>query len=122
MPESERIVCLLSTDLMFGSTVSGFANAAGASFLNPASTGALPSGAEENSERLVLIDLETPGLNIAALPEILDTQTLESAIAYGPHVHTERLALAERVGIGTVMSRGQFHNRVGALIAAWAGK
>lgn len=107
---------------MFGSTVSGFANAAGARFLNPASTDALRTSRDENSPQLVLIDLETPGLNIAALPELLDTQTLNTAIAYGPHVHTERLALAEQVGIGTVMSRGQFHSQVGALIAAWAGK
>ena len=69
MSESQRIVVLLSTDLMFGSTVSGFASAAGVGFQNPSSGDGIAARGEQASAHLLLIDLETPGLDISALAD-----------------------------------------------------
>lgn len=113
-------VLLLANDLMLSSTVGGIVLAEGLTFQNPASVSAAVSLLQSGHEPLVLIDLEVPGLDVNALAKSMTPETLLNSIAYGPHVHTERLDAARRAGIGTVMSRGQFSAQVGRLIKEWA--
>lgn len=120
MPHEEKSVVLLANDLMLGSTVAGFALADGLPFFNPSSMDEAVSLLTGRSSVLLLLDLETPGLNVFKFAESLSEDTLRSAVAYGPHVHTQRLDSARQAGFGSVLSRGQFSGQAGRLIKEWA--
>jgi hypothetical protein len=63
---------------------------------------------------LVLVDLGAPSLNIEALVEHVRAVpgAAPRIVAFGSHVHVERLAAAREAGCDTVMSRGQFFARL----------
>ena len=69
---------------------------------------------------LLLIDLGTAGLDITALAGSIPEPVRNSAIAYGPHVHTEKLEAAAAAGIGHVISRGQFSAQIGRIVQEFA--
>ena len=77
-------------------------------------------GASE-AHPLVLLDLNTPGVNLADLiPALRDAANPpRSIIAYGPHVHEDRLAAAAAAGCDEVLTRGQFNARMDDLLAKW---
>jgi CheY-like chemotaxis protein len=62
---------------------------------------------EEERPRLVLLDLTTPGLDPRALFDRL-SEPRPKVIAFGPHVHEDRLQAARDAGCNLVLPRGQF--------------
>ena len=107
-------VVLLSADLLAQSQVSG------AGDLNLRAVTNAEQAVEACQERrvaLVLVDLSTAGLHIDSL--VSDLAGLENApdkiIAFGPHVHTARLAAARDAGCNEVIHRGVLQDRVRAL-------
>lgn len=108
-------VVVLTSDLASGSQVAGAAKAAGiacSTALGPKSLADKAPGCG-----LVMIDLTTSGLDIAATVQSL--RQLDPApriIAFGPHVHEARLQAAADAGCDAVLSRGQFFHQVEALI------
>jgi hypothetical protein len=117
MSFASNSVILLASDLMLSSTVSGCAAQAGRSFCNAGSVADVVAAISEDPAALLLVDLGTPGLNVASLADSIPGDVLQRAVAYGPHVHTEKLDAAEKAGFGKVMSRGQFSAQVSTLIA-----
>ena len=120
MSDKGKGVVLLANDLMLSSTVGGFVLAEGLPFHNPSTASAVIELAGDNPGILLIIDLETPGLDMIELAENLPPETLTCAVAYGPHVHTARLESAKQAGIGRVLSRGQFSSQASSLIKDWA--
>ena len=110
-------VVLLASDLLLGSTVSGFAATAGVEFCRATSPEEVIRCVEENPNVLLLVDLGMPGLDVKVITDVVPESVLKHAVAYGPHVHTAKLEAAAATGIGRVMSRGQFSAQVGQLIA-----
>lgn len=109
-------VLLVSADLFLGSRVRGAIESQGWT-LETAGTGAraverLQSGKPYG---LVLVDLETPALQI----ESMSAARAEGAppiIAYGPHVHEKRLDAARTAGCDRVLTRGQFNATLSQLL------
>jgi hypothetical protein len=118
--DNKPCVVLLCSDLMMSSTVSGVAGSCGCSFHKVANVSEVASLTSGQTRVLVLIDLATPGLNPTQLGSELPAELRQSAVAYGPHVHTAKLQAAKDAGIGHVMSRGQFSSQVGQIIGAFA--
>ena len=108
---------LLCRDLMMTSSVSSAARSLGCEFRSLSSAEQLLAESTRSQRCLLLIDLAVPGLNLAKLSDDVPSEILSTAIAYGPHVHKERLAAAADAGIGTVLSRGQFSASLQQLIA-----
>ncbi|MEQ9408891.1 MAG: hypothetical protein RIK87_14235 [Fuerstiella sp.] len=113
-------VILFATDLMLGSTVGGHAASHGLACHTTADISGLKAVVSAATNFLLLVDLGTPGLDIRQLADAVPAATLQTAIAYGPHVHREKLEAARQCGFGQVMSRGQFNAQVGQLIASAA--
>ncbi|HEV2968407.1 MAG TPA: hypothetical protein VGY55_00370 [Pirellulales bacterium] len=69
----------------------------------------------------VLLDLNVPGLDPRQLvPDLRAAASPPRAIvAYGPHVHEDRLAAATAAGCDEVLTRGQFNARMDEVLAKW---
>ena len=70
---------------------------------------------------LVIVDLSTANLDVAALLKSLEGLADEppAVWAFGPHVHENRLEAARRAGCQLVLTRGQFHAQIAPRLAAW---
>lgn len=113
---------LLSADLMITSQASGSARQAGASLASVANATAFLERAAAEQPRVAIVDLASPGLDIADVVSQLRAKATSplTIVAFGQHVHEERLAAATAAGCDHVLSRGQFHSQAGRLLAAIA--
>jgi CheY-like chemotaxis protein len=109
-------IVFLSDDLMFAPRVSGQARAAGWQLREAGSPSAALALVEAESPRLLIVDLETSGLDIAELISQLDQATRPSVLAFGPHVHLARLESAREAGCDQVVSRGRFSSDLASLL------
>jgi hypothetical protein len=99
-------VVMLSGDLMFASRVRAAAQAAGLEFHFG---GSLPED-DLSGVRYVVLDLSTrSGLAGTVGPACRERCPQAKVIAYGPHVHVDRLNAARAGGIENVMTNGQFN-------------
>jgi CheY-like chemotaxis protein len=112
----------LSADLMFASRVSGAARGLGVDVPSVGSSAALLSRLDADT-RLVVLDLGTPGLDVAALaPAIREKSPSAAIVAYAPHVHEQRLSAARDAGCDEVLTRGQFNAAMEQLLAKYLSK
>jgi DNA-binding NarL/FixJ family response regulator len=110
-------VLALVSDLMMQSHLSGAARRAGTPVQLTSTTDALLSAAAAGQPTLVILDLSHPGLDPAdLLPRLAAVLPGVATVAFGPHVHHERLRAAEAAGCGLVISRGQFHAQTEAIL------
>ncbi len=109
-----RIV-LFSTDLMLYSSVSGAASASGHEFQSSTDVEALTAVLQE-SDTLLCLDLNTANGDPAVLASKMHPEVLARSVAFGPHVHIEKLNAAKAAGFGTVIPRGQFVSQVVAIL------
>jgi CheY-like chemotaxis protein len=77
--------------------------------------------ADANPAVLVVLDLETPNLDVAEVVARLHDRFTppKRIVAFGPHVHRERLEAARKAGCDEVLSRGQFSAGMDEIIG-WA--
>tara|TARA_R110002111_G_scaffold157321_2_gene223909 strand:+ start:130 stop:471 length:342 start_codon:yes stop_codon:yes gene_type:complete len=111
---SRGMVAMLSGDLLFASKVKSTAESAGWTFYMG---GNLPA---ENTQaiRFVILDLSTrSGLTTKIAKQCVAACPEARLIAYGPHVHVEKLKAAREAGIGTVLTNGQFDAGLVSLFA-----
>lgn len=113
----------LISDLMMQSHVSGAATRAGASLEIVGTADALLAKAEAGQPNLVILDLSHPGLEpgelMPRLKELIPSGAV--TVAFGPHVHQQRLAAASAAGCELVISRGQFHAQTEEILKRYAG-
>jgi DNA-binding NtrC family response regulator len=116
------MVVLLSGDLMGASRVEGAARRAGVDFRMVGSVEAASDLCAEQAVALLVVDLATAGLDVAALVGRLkrDAKRAPAIVAFGPHVHEAALDAANAAGCDHVLSRGQFMSQSGAIIARFA--
>ncbi|MFL5342060.1 MAG: response regulator [Gemmataceae bacterium] len=111
---------LLSDDLIFTSRVTGTARDLGLSFRVAKTTAALLALAREQPPACVIVDLASPGMNIADFVTELKRLTLPPRIvAYGSHVDTATLKAARAAGCDLVMPRSQFVEELPKSLPAW---
>ncbi len=104
----------LISDLAMQSQAAAAAQRAGTELDVALTADALIAKAEATGPMLVILDLSHPGLDVAATLARLKPLLSEGAvtIAFGPHVHRERLEAARAAGCDRVLSRGEFHARM----------
>jgi CheY-like chemotaxis protein len=108
---------LLSTDLTVISRVQGAARQAGVKTRVVSGEATLDEAASKEPASLLIIDLNAPQLNVQSIVERFRTVSPEGRIvAFGPHVHEQRLAAAREAGCDQVVSRGQFFAQADALL------
>ena len=114
-PETEETpgsVVMLSGDLMFASRVKAAAERAGLAYQMG---GQLPA---ENTEqiRFVILDLSTRSKLIPDLAGQCRERCPDAKlIAYGPHVHVDKIRMAKESGIPVVMTNGQFDSQLSTM-------
>lgn len=121
--DDERQILLASTDLMAMSQIGGLARSINARVETLRSLGDPPQGGPFD---VVLVDLQAmPGdpaeivIRVRALVEALPVQgaTPVRIVAFGPHVHKQRLDQARAAGAEAV-SRGELLGDFSRLLAA----
>lgn len=102
--------CMIwSRDLMFSSQATASAGQAGMALSTIASAG------DVEEESLVILDLSMPGLDVANAIAECDARNAR-VIAVGPHVHGEKLEAARDAGAYRVLTKGQAHRELGAVL------
>ncbi|WP_077025051.1 hypothetical protein [Fuerstiella marisgermanici] len=119
-PPTPGTVVLLASDLMLSSTVSGHAATSGCEFRSASTPADVENLLKEQTNVLLLVDLGLAGLDVADLASRLPDDVRKTAVAYGPHVHAQKLQAAQQAGLGRVMSRGAFSAGAGQMIADFA--
>ena len=111
----------LTNDLLLSSKVTGAAHARGLKLELVSSPVALLEKASLSQVDLVLLDLSTPGLDPPQLvPKLREMDmTPKAIVAYGPHVHEAKLALAAEAGCDEVLSQGQLHKQIDILLTRY---
>jgi len=115
-------VVLLSNDLMVVSRVTSAAATSNADVRAAGNTAAAFAMHVERPANLVVVDLGLPALELAELVTNLkaNDERAVQVVAFGPHVHTERLAAARQAGCDSVLSRGQFFAQVDSILSSSA--
>jgi DNA-binding NarL/FixJ family response regulator len=100
-------VILVSSDLMAASNLRGAAQALRIPLTVTANIDAVESQCNEQSIGLVILDLSMPGLIPEAIVPRLRgaTNPPGAVVAYGPHVHQQRLEAASAAGCDEVLPR-----------------
>ncbi|MCE9553215.1 MAG: response regulator [Planctomycetes bacterium] len=116
-------VILVSNDLMAASNIRGAAQALQITLTVTGNIDAVLSQCNEGSVDLVILDLSTPGLDPeAVLPRLRSAERPPGAVvAFGPHVHQQRLEKATEAGCDEVLTRGQMHAQAEAVLSRYAG-
>ncbi|MFV0446565.1 MAG: hypothetical protein ACK5Q5_23595 [Planctomycetaceae bacterium] len=110
------MIVLLSGDLLFGSRFHSAAEHLGIETCGALSAAQALSAIERGRVTGLCVDLEVTPLDIAEfVTTARSTQPLR-IVAYGPHVHGDRLAAAETAGCDAVLSRGEFNRRMTDLL------
>jgi CheY-like chemotaxis protein len=114
---------LLTADLACSSRVAGAAAAGSVACETAMTVDRLLERLAGEPARLVLVDLTTPGLDCLTLVPALRAAAISplAIIAFGPHVHEQHLAAAQRAGCDLVLARGQFYARATEIIQRYAG-
>lgn len=115
-------VVLLSGDLMGASRVEGAARLLGVEFRMVGSVDAVVDCCAAQPVALVMVDLATAGLDVAALVERLKGRSnhVPAIVAFGPHVHDAMLTAAKEADCDRVVSRGQFMSQAGEFISRYS--
>lgn len=114
------MVVFLTADLMMASNASSHAKQKGIAISQAASAKSALEFIDKNRPHLLLIDLQCPGLDIAALGESLSDLSdsmCPLTIAYAQHVETDKLDAARSAGFDQVLTRGQINSEMGQIIA-----
>lgn len=102
----------LSGDLIFAGRVRAAADAAGVTFQL---SGRLPEQADP-AIGWIIIDLSSRKTLVPTIAgEAAERFPAAQLIAYAPHVQVDLLRAAREAGIGTVLTRGQFDQRLSSL-------
>jgi CheY-like chemotaxis protein len=115
-------IIFLTTDLLFSSRVAGAAARVGLSLRTVAGrTALLGTAATAQADLIVLLDLNSPGVEPADIVPALRAAAHppRAIIAYGPHVHEECLAAAKAAGCDEVLTRGQFNATMDNVLLKW---
>jgi DNA-binding NarL/FixJ family response regulator len=110
-------VVFLSDDLMFVPRVTAQAEAAGWTIRHVGSTTAAISVVHSDSPRLLVVDLETTGLELTTVITSLPATEPPRTLAFGPHVHHQRLETARQAGCDLVVSRGRLSAELPTLLS-----
>ena len=111
------IAIFITRDLMFQSKVAAMAQRSGCQLAIAASLPAAQARCPDPAlVEKVILDLSFDGLDLSStVEEVRQAMPGARIIAYGPHVHVDRLNLARQSGCDLVQTRGQFESNLSSL-------
>jgi CheY-like chemotaxis protein len=112
---------LLSDDLLFISRITGTARSLGLEIQSARTAADLLAKAQTHAPACVLIDLQNPGLDIAAVVRNLKTGGHPYLVGYGSHVDSATLKAARDAGCDLVLPRSKFVETLANELAGWCG-
>jgi CheY-like chemotaxis protein len=120
----ERPVLALVADLIFGSKIRGAARATGVALELVRGGAELLEAAARLRPRLVIVDLEAPGVDANVISGLKGTALTGSipVVAFGSHVHADVLSAARAAGADRVLARSAFVKELPSLFAAGEGR
>lgn len=113
------MIVFLTSDLMMSSNVSSHARQKGIGFKAIDAADSAIQLIEEDRPHLFIVDLQTPGLDVAYLGELvreLPDSVCPLTIAYAQHVNVDLLQQAKTAGFDQVLTRGQFNSQAGQIV------
>jgi DNA-binding response OmpR family regulator len=108
----------LNNDLMLSSAVRAAATQSGVSLQFSRSLEELATALQTGRLTKVLVDLQTPGLDLTRLQELVTQPGLPPVVMYAQHVNEDLLDFANSLSGVSVMTRGQFSRSVTQLVSA----
>lgn len=119
-PKQESVDALaLVADLIFASRIRGVAAAVGARVRTVGSASELLDAARTVPPRLIILDLDARGVDVAGLVEYIKSDPALAAIpvvVFGSHVEGARLRAAREAGAYRVLARSAFVRDLPALL------
>jgi CheY-like chemotaxis protein len=110
-------VVLLANDLMVASRLQSVGSQWGAHLQTAISGTRAIELCQSKGGCLLIIDLAMPGLELDFVRQLKETiADAPRIVAFGPHVHAERLAAAREAGCDLVLSRGQFFSQIDLIL------
>jgi DNA-binding response OmpR family regulator len=111
-------VLLLTRDISVISQVDGAAARSGVAVQTVSSEDDALAQCVEGHVELVILDLGAPSLNVKSLVERVKEVAVAAPriVAFGSHVHVEKLTAAREAGCDDVISRGQFFGQLDTVI------
>lgn len=111
----------LTKDLFFASRVTAAARSLGAELRVVGSLEELRQQPDPEACSLALLDLDAPNLNPSEV--VAELRQGEGAgpriIAFGSHIHEDRLDAARQAGCDQVLTRGQFDRQAGEILRSY---
>jgi CheY-like chemotaxis protein len=109
---------LLSSDLMAASRIQGAASRIAAKLRTATSAEQAIALCGDGPVDVAIVDLAMPALEIGPLVNSLKrgSSAPPKVVAFGPHVHEQRLAAAREAGCDEVVSRGQFFAQLESIL------
>ncbi len=102
---------------MFSSQASGAASQANLETQTVGSASDVPPDAEG----VTIVDLSMPGMDVDTVISSLASGNTQ-VIAVGPHVHGEKLEAAQSAGAHFVLTKGQAHRELAAVLQGIVGR
>jgi hypothetical protein len=112
----KQMILHLNNDLLLSSAVRAAANQAGTQVQFSRNLDDLATALQAGGLDKVLIDLQTPGLDLQRLQSLVSQPALPPVVMYAQHVNEELLSFAANLPGVSVMTRGQFSRSVSKLI------
>jgi CheY-like chemotaxis protein len=111
-------VVLLSNDLTVVSRVDGAVRQMGQSLRGASTESQAVELCEGGDIGMLVIDLTMATVDVASLVEQLKAGKGAGTrvVAFGPHVHEQRLEAAREAGCDVVISRGQFFSQLATIL------
>jgi CheY-like chemotaxis protein len=111
-------VVLLSSDLAVLSRVEGAAIRSGQSVRSTSDQAQAVELCEREHAVTLVVDLSMPTLDVASLVNELKANegATTRVVAFGPHVHEQRLAAAREARCDLIVSRGQFFSQLETIL------
>lgn len=107
MSDSPLRLLIVCNDLFFSTQLRSAAERAGAEVDLELQGSQAAAHATAERYDVVVIDLESPGLNLQGLMASLKEGSRPRVIGFGPHVQEQRLTAAREAGCDQVVSRGR---------------
>ncbi len=111
-------IVLLSGDLAVLSRVEGAATRLGQAVRSASRESQALELCDAQDAKMLIIDLSTSSIDVASLVHQLKSTEGSNprVVAFGPHVHEQRLAAARDAGCDLVVSRGQFFSQLDTIL------
>lgn len=107
---------LISRDVFFTSKITGTAARLGFRVKAVGNAREALADAPAGTYRCIFLDLANPDLRVSDVMAAMPAKARPKIVAFGAHVHTERLNEAREAGCDLVLVRGEFSSKLPELL------